>query len=585
MARKYQWMGIIALFLVVLLLSDSMLVKAMESGVIIGDGISEDVEAYEIDENEIWAQIDRNELRSLVDVEELRNSIDTRELLEKIDKTAIEENISDINLLDSLNSETLLDDYNGKKESGELDDFIKDVIESEDFDEDFILNHPIDIPNVTVPVIQGQSPFDYILDPQGLISQTDASRYGGGIVKENASVLFKNTDGEYLFSDYSDKLTITNKSNIPLQVTISAKIEDDGDISMADSISDLEGVNPSMFMALVDSEGILGVLNSNGSSEISIILKAAPEGTYIYKLNEETGEYDYELADKKAAVNENIKIEQSQEELVTDADDKVKIDGDENASDAKADKNDEDAGNVTDDVKGNEDTDNSKENSKDEENNDSSNEDRIENEEIVVETPIYYAENDVESSRQPITMLVKTQSPSGNEASSSKTDAYGFDSFSFGLYASCNTEADWRNVRTLPRVVVTWKTEPVLTDWDKINAELEEYDKVKFEAYKQVVLGELREAEVERLVQEELNDLIEEKLEELIEAKVDILAKEKFDELVLDAIVVQSGSEPPSKENEKTEEILIIQDHEDPVEDSPADAENSFDEEDIQEGE
>ena len=106
MARKYQRMGIIALFLVMLLLADSTMAHAMESGIIIGDGVSENVEAYEIDEKEIWAQIDRNELRSFIDVEQLRKSIDTREILEQIDKTAIEESISDINLLDSLDPET-----------------------------------------------------------------------------------------------------------------------------------------------------------------------------------------------------------------------------------------------------------------------------------------------------------------------------------------------------------------------------------------------------------------------------------------------------------------------------------------------
>ena len=438
MARKYQWIGIIALFLVVLLLSDSMLVKAMESGVIIGDGISEDVEAYEIDENEIWAQIDRNELRSSIDVEALKETINTDELLDRIDTLAIEESVNDLNLLDTLDAETFLTDFKEKEESGELDEIIKEILESDDFDADFILNHPVDIPNVTVPIVQENSPFDYILDPQGLVKMTDAARYGGGLVKEDATVLFRNTDSEYVFSDYSDKLTITNKSNIPLQVTISAKIEDEGDISLVDSVSELEGQDPLIYMALVDDEGLLGVCNSNGSTDINIILKAAPDGTYTYKLNEETGKYEYELVEKKS---------------------------------------------------------------------------------------------DFE---------------------------YGFDSFSFGLHAACNIEGDWRNVVSLPRIVVTWKTEPVLTDWDKINEELEDYEKVKFEAYKEVCLKELRDAEIKRLVQEELDSIIDEELNLLIDAEVDNLAQAKFEEYREKALRQEVILEE-SPRSRTDDEILIIE--------------------------
>ncbi len=576
MARKYQWMGRIALFLVVLLLSDSMLVRAMESGVIIGDGISEDVEAYEIDEDKIWAQIDRNELRSLVDAEELKNTIDTQELLAKIDKTAIEQNISDIYLLDSLDSEAILADYNEKKASGELDKLIKDVIESEDFDEDFILNHPVDIPNVVIPIVQGNSPFDYILDPQGLVYQTDAARYGGGNVKENANVLFRNSEGEYAFSDLSDKLNITNKSNIPLQVTISARIEDAGNVAMVDSISDLHGLEPSMFMALVDDEGIISVLNSSGSSEINIVLKAAPEGTYVYKLNEETGEYEYELADRAYSGNssgkEKIIIEQSNDASLPQANDNkdeviISEKSEDKAEEVTAPEEREDKVEKVTAPEGREDKvekvtapEESDNKSEEASNHEASGEQKeegsieVKKDEVSVDIKENYADN----TRQSITrMMVRTNSEGEG---SSKTDDHGFDSFTFGLFASCNTEADWTEATGLPRVVVSWKTEPILTDWDKINEELEAYEKVKFEAYKRVRLEELRKNEIQRLVQEELEDLIEIKLEELIEAKVDILAKEKYDELVLKAIAAETVFYSDTERAYDGEDVLVISD-------------------------
>ncbi len=432
-AKRYQWMGITALILTLLLLSDSFMVHATESGTIIGDGSTETIETYEVDEDEIWAQIDRSELRSSIDENALLKQIDKDALLETIDKGEILETISDVNLLENADAESILSDYNEKKKSGELDELIKDVIESEEFDEEFIKNHPVDVPNVSIPIVSGSSPLNYILDPQQLVYQTDAAKYGGGKVKEGATVLFKNTDGEYLFSDYSDKLKIVNKSNIPLQVTLSATIEGAGEVRMADSMSELYGEEHLLYMALVDEEGVIGILNDNGSSEINMVLKPVPDGTYDYFLNEETGKYEYELSGK---VNEDE-----------------------------------------------------------------------------------------------------------------------FDSFSFGLVADCNEEANWADIDNLPRVVLSWKTEPILTDWDKVNEQLEEMDKVKFEAYKRVCLVELREKELERLVQLKLDALVEEKLGELIDAEVDKLAKEKFEEIRLE--IIRGNTEILNTVTEDSQVVIV----------------------------
>ena len=107
-----------------------------------------------------------------------------------------------------------------------------------------------------------------------------------------------------------------------------------------------------------------------------------------------------------------------------------------------------------------------------------------------------------------------------------------YDTFSFGLFADCNTDARWSGVSRLPRVKVTWKTEPVLTDWDKVTADFDEDEKVRFAAYKKIKLDELREAELERLVNEELEQLIDEEIEPIIEEEVEKLAEEKFKEIL-----------------------------------------------------
>ena len=407
--RRYQWMGMISAVLTLLLLSDSLIVQATETGTLIGDGTTEAVEQYEVNEDEIWALIDRDELRSLIDVDALKDSIDLEILRKKVDKEPLMEQISDVKLLESMSAEEILRDFNSLKEKDELDDLIREVLESDEFDEEYIKNKPIAVPNVKIPITDGNSPLDYIVDPMGLIYNTEAAKYGGGSVQEGANVLFRNTEGDYLFSDTSDMLKIVNKGTVPLQVTISAEIDNGGDVELVESSSMLDGLEPGLFMTLVGKDGLLSVLSENGNSEITVVLDAVPEGTYTYKRDEETGEYISEIS--------------------------------ENADESK------------------------------------------------------------------------------------------FASFSFGLRGECNSEANWSRVQTLPRVVVTWHTEPILTGWDEITDKLEETDKVKFEAYKKVKLQELRDNELERLIQIQIDDMIYEELDKLIDEEVEMLAQTRFDEL------------------------------------------------------
>lgn len=59
-----------------------------------------------------------------------------------------------------------------------------------------------DIVNVVLPTVTAgeTSPLDFLLDPQGLLYETGAMRYGGGVVEEGATLLFRNSGGSYDFS-------------------------------------------------------------------------------------------------------------------------------------------------------------------------------------------------------------------------------------------------------------------------------------------------------------------------------------------------------------------------------------------------
>lgn len=155
-----------------------------------------------------------------------------------------------------------------------------------------------DVVSVALPAIseEGESPFDFIIDPQGLIFATDAAKYGGGKVEEDATILFRNHDGEYDFSRRSDGLTVKNRSNVPVVVTVTASIESLGDIELSGSTDYGDSEVCSMYLAVVDDEGNEKPISEDGEISISTEMREAPEDAYIYRIDEENGSYSYELS-------------------------------------------------------------------------------------------------------------------------------------------------------------------------------------------------------------------------------------------------------------------------------------------------
>lgn len=117
-----------------------------------------------------------------------------------------------------------------------------------------------DILSMRLPVDLGDepSPLDFILDPCGLLYETDAIRYGGGMVEEGATMLFYNEEGEeggYSFSSFSDMLTVMNQGKDPVMVTVSASVSDLEGIALAWQDEFSEDEDPSIYLALVDDYG------------------------------------------------------------------------------------------------------------------------------------------------------------------------------------------------------------------------------------------------------------------------------------------------------------------------------------------
>ena len=85
-----------------------------------------------------------------------------------------------------------------------------------------------DVIQVVLPTNAGNV-FDFILDPQRLIEETDAAAYGGQSFEEGATLFFQRLDGgvEEAYHSTSDAVTIVNKSAVPVEVTLTAEISGD----------------------------------------------------------------------------------------------------------------------------------------------------------------------------------------------------------------------------------------------------------------------------------------------------------------------------------------------------------------------
>lgn len=97
--------------------------------------------------------------------------------------------------------------------------------------------------------------FDFIMDPQKLISQTDAAAYGGSVFEEEATLFFRRRDGEVPedYSSSSDALVITNAGTAEVDLTVTASISMEG-ITLTDDREFTDDPNASLYLALTDGK-------------------------------------------------------------------------------------------------------------------------------------------------------------------------------------------------------------------------------------------------------------------------------------------------------------------------------------------
>lgn len=159
--------------------------------------------------------------------------------------------------------------------------------------------------------------FDFVLDPQKLITKTKGAKYATGsdaktsFVEDQTLYFTKRSDG--ILAPTSEYVTVTNKSSIDVDVTLEAAVTGLTDITMSNTKAFADD-STSMYLALIDGNaketaivdnGKEGAAKANTAKVTAKIGKAvdayeenvADDGTYEYVLKDDaTGFETYEFA-------------------------------------------------------------------------------------------------------------------------------------------------------------------------------------------------------------------------------------------------------------------------------------------------
>lgn len=148
-----------------------------------------------------------------------------------------------------------------------------------------------DVFSVELPTVATDgSTLAFTLDPEGLISKTNNAAYTGKTFGDG-TLFFQNTSGTTDYSNTSDTLTVTNKSSVKADVTVTASVNAAG-IALTDDDTFADDTSASMYLAITD--GTTETAIGNSGATVTAEIDAAPDDAYVYKYDATNG-YSYEL--------------------------------------------------------------------------------------------------------------------------------------------------------------------------------------------------------------------------------------------------------------------------------------------------
>ncbi|WP_026516630.1 hypothetical protein [Butyrivibrio sp. MC2021] len=284
--RRDSFKKYTALFVALLLLANPVSALAAEEELMLLEESEAEpsVPSHEDSASDSGNDIDTEAIYNSIDVEKLRESIDIDELMAQIDEDELRAQIDEDELREELARRQA--EKESHRENQEIETGTIDLLPEKQEE------LPKGVTRIEFPIIENNEIFDFIMDPMGLVFLTNAAKYGGGNVQESATILFRNTDSEYLFSDTSDYLTFRNKGNVPVKVTVKATIINEGNLEVTSDKSFSGMSDPAIYLALTDNEGNEIPLSAEGETTIETVLNGSLQGG-VYKWNSETGSYEF----------------------------------------------------------------------------------------------------------------------------------------------------------------------------------------------------------------------------------------------------------------------------------------------------
>ena len=157
-----------------------------------------------------------------------------------------------------------------------------------------------DVFNVVLPTDAGND-FDYILDPTGIIAQTDAAKYASASFVPGHTMYFRNKPASgsdiATYSNVSDPIKAYNKSTMDVEIKVQAKLATPSGIDIVTSAPAGGGAantaTPSIYLALKDAAGetavttagIVATSSITDASALYEVVYATDSKTYKKQLN------------------------------------------------------------------------------------------------------------------------------------------------------------------------------------------------------------------------------------------------------------------------------------------------------------
>lgn len=149
-----------------------------------------------------------------------------------------------------------------------------------------------DVLSVTLPTNVDAGTFKYIIDPEGLIAETDNAKYADATFEEGASVFFQSADKTY--TKDSKKLKVTNKGTVNADVTVTAQAATSGDVAMAATSGDVSGDAKKLYLGLDVAGKAEKAVKDDASATVTVGVVGNPDN-FETTYNSTSGKYEYDV--------------------------------------------------------------------------------------------------------------------------------------------------------------------------------------------------------------------------------------------------------------------------------------------------